>query len=222
LNLSNEESARRLRFLRREGGVEVFVDVETGEETYRGRSGPSHEMEPAIEARFQATVTSIDPLLTIGGPPRKLGWFERRRLARGIKELEAIAEGDRWRVWWFLGMARRSAGEADGALAAFERAHAANPSDVVVGRELGGQCLALGRGEQAVTVCARMCAVDPKDAGLRANLALAYMVAGDMARAKVEGTRALEMDPSDEITRRMVAMIDDVIAGKRPRPTTIT
>jgi hypothetical protein len=219
INLSQEEAAKRLKFLRREGDVEVYLDTETGEEMYRGRTGPRHDMEPDVEQRFQAATQSLKPLLTFGGPPRQLGWLERRRLAAGIRELEAIAVGDRWRVWWYLGIARRVAGDAQGAFDAFERAYTANPAQPDVSREFGGQCLALGRGEQAVTVSERNCSLHPQDAGLRSNLALACMIAGDMKRAKAEVTRALEMDPSDKVTRALATRIDDVIAGKRPRMT---
>jgi Flp pilus assembly protein TadD len=120
---------------------------------------------------------------------------------------------------WFLGMARRAASDAKGAFTAFERAYAANPAHPDVCREFGGQCLALGLGDQAVVVCERTCRLHPKDAGLRANLALACMVADDMPRAKVEVTRALEMDPTDKVSLTLAAMIDSVIAGKQPRMT---
>jgi hypothetical protein len=219
INLSDEEAAKRLKFVRREGDVEEWVDTKTGEKMYRGRTGPSHDMEPEIEQRFQAIAEVIKPLLTFDAPPRQLGWFERRRLGKGIRDLEEIASGDRWRVWWYLGMARRAAGDNEGAFQAFERAYTANPAHADVSREFGGQCLALGRGEQAVTVSERNCTLHPKDAGLRSNLALACVVAGDMARAKAEIARALDMDPSDKITRALAKMIEDVIAGKRPRLT---
>jgi Flp pilus assembly protein TadD len=81
------------------------------------------------------------------------------------------------------------------------------------------QCLALGRGEQAVVVCERNCSLHPTDSGLRANLALACMIADDMPGAKAEVTRALEMDPTDKVTCGLATMIDDVIGGKRPRLT---
>jgi hypothetical protein len=219
INLSAEEAARRLKFLRRDGGVEVFVDTETGEEVFRGRTSPPDQLEPEIEERFRAAIAIVDPLLTFDGHPRKLGFFERRRLKKGIRELEALASGERWRVWWFLGMARRAASDPTGAFEAFERAYAVNPAEEIVSREFGGQCLALGRGDQAVAACEQNCSLHPKDAGLRANLALACVVAGDMTRAKAEVTRALEMDPDDKVTRVLAGMIDDVIAGKRPRMT---
>jgi hypothetical protein len=219
INFSDEESERRLEFLRRDGNVEVFLDKETGKEMYRARTGPSDTMDAETEKRFQSAVAAVEPLLTFDGHPRRLGWLERRRLAKGIRQLEAIAADDRWRVWWYIGMARRAGGDAEGAFTAFERAYTANPAEPNVGRELGGQCMALGRGKEAVEVCERMCSLSSDDAGLRANLALACMVADDMKRAKVEVTRALDMDPADKISRVLASMIDDVIAGKRARLT---
>lgn len=219
VNLSEEEAAKRLKFVRRDGGVEVFVDTETGQEVFRGRTSPPDQLDPEIEAKFRRTVEDIKPLLTWDGRPKKLGWFERRRLTKGIRELEALATGDRWRVWWFLGMARRAAADVTGAFDALQRAYEINPAHPDVSRELGGQCLALGRGEQAVAVCERNCMLHPEDAGLRSNLALSCVIAGDMTRAKLEVTRAVEMDPGDKITRVLETMIDDIASGKRPRPT---
>jgi len=219
VHMSEEEAEKRLKFLRRDGDVEVFIDRETGKEIYRGRTGPSHHLGHGIEERFQAAANAIHPLLNFDGRSRRLGFFERRRLAKGIRELEAIASGDRWRVWWFLGIARRTAGDPVAACEAFERAYQANPTHIDVSREFAGQCLALGKGTQAVTVNERNCSLHPEDAGLRSNLALACMIAGDMTRAKAEIGRAIAMDPSDQITRALAEMIDDVIAGHRERPT---
>jgi hypothetical protein len=219
VHLSAEEVAKRLKFLRREGPVEVYLDTETGEEMYHARTSPPDELEPDVEQRFRAAADAIQPLLTFDGHAKKLGWFERRRLAKGIRQLEELATGDRWRVWWTLGMARRAASDPTAAFEAFERAYDANPAHADVSREFGAQCLTLGLGSRAVTVCERNCSLHPTDAGLRANLALACVVADDLPRAKVEAARALEMDPSDEITRALAAMIDEVIAGTRPRMT---
>lgn len=216
-NLSDDEAAKRLKFLRRDGDIEVYLDTETGKELFHARTGPRHEMEPDIEQRFKAAAEGIDPLLTYNGHPRQLGFFERRRLAKGIRELEAIAAGDRWRVWWFLGMARRAASDPLGAFEAFERAYQVHPTHGDVAREFGAQCLALGLGAQGVAVSERNCGLHPNDAGLRANLALACVIAGDMSRAKAEVMRAIAMDPSDAITRSLATMIDEVIAGTRPR-----
>jgi hypothetical protein len=218
INLSPEQAAKRLKFLRRDGAVEVWLDTESGKELFRARSSP-HELEPEIEERFRAATKAVQPLITFDGPQRRLGWFERRRLANAIRELETLATGDRWRVWFFLGMARRAASDPAGAYDAFEHAYAANPAHADISREFGGQCLALGRGAEAVAVCERACTIHPRDAGLRANLALACVVADDLPRATLEVKRALEMDPADKVTRALATAIDEVIAGKRPRIT---
>jgi len=213
------EAARRFTFLRVDGSVEVFLDTETGDEVYRARTTPADVLEPEIERRFKAVIERIQPLLTFTGIPKRLGVLERRRLAKAIAELEAMASDTRGRIWWFLGMARRSASDPAGAFEAFERAYRLHPENEAFSRELAAQCLALGRGRQAVVVCERTCTLFPRDAGLRANLAMACLVADDLPRAKAEVQRALEMAPADRITRALATLIDDVIAGTRPRPT---
>jgi len=81
-----------------------------------------------------------------------------------------------------------------------------------------GYCLMVGGTKEAVAVCERACSLYPANAGLRSNLALACLIAGDTERAKADVGRALDMDPADKISRLLARMIDDVIAGKRPRP----
>jgi tetratricopeptide (TPR) repeat protein len=219
--VSAKEAAGRLEFLRRDGNVEVYLDKQTGAEVYRGRTTEEPEVPGDAEQRFQAVLTEIQPLLTFNGVPRRLGWLKRRRLRKGIAELEALtsAFGDVWRVWWFLGMARRSASDPQGAYAAFREAYHRNPEHAGVLREYSGQCLALGLGDESVALARRNCEANPDDGGLRSNLALALMIAGDMQAAASECATARKMEPEDPITRALEGMIDDVLAGRRPRPT---
>ena len=221
VHLSEEEVAERLEFLRREGDVLVYLDKETGAEVYSS----SHTQDPGlpddVEERFQKVLGTIESLLTYNGIPKRLGWLRRRRLSKGIAELESMtaASGPTWRVWWFLGMARRSASDPEGAYDAFREAYRENPEHVGVVREYCGQCIALGLGKEAVALGRRSCALDPTDAGLRANLALALVVSGDMQGASDECAQARAADPDDPVTRGLEAMINDVVAGRRERPT---
>lgn len=220
-SMTEEEAATRLEFVRNDGMVEVYRDRETGKEVYRGRTTRAQPPSEAVQARLRELFATIDPMLTNDGRPPRLGWRERRRLRKAIAELEQHAASLRamWNVWWFLGMARRSAGDPEGAYEAFRVAYRAGPNESAVMREYSGQCLALGLGSEAVALARRNCAAHPDDAGLRSNLALALMVADDMPAAAEECAKARAMEPDDPVTAALERMIDDVIAGRRDRPT---
>lgn len=221
-HMTEEEAARRLKFVRVDGNIEVYMDVETGREVYRGRTKPAAPPDAAAEARFEKAAEMVRPFLSSTGIPPELGFFDRRRLRKGIRALEAEAEHDNdgsWRVWWFLGMARRSNRDPEGAYEAFKRAYDVNPTIDAVGREYAGQCMALGKGKEAVAVSLRNCELHPDEAALRSNLALAHLIAGDVERARNDVRRAQALEPDDEITQALARVIEDVRAGKRERPT---
>ena len=88
-----------------------------------------------------------------------------------------------------------------------------------VAREYACECLALGRGEEAVAIASKAMELDPRDAGLQANLGLALLVAGNVAGAERAARAALERAPEDEITRGLLSLIGDVQARRRARPT---
>lgn len=220
-SMTEEQAATRLEFVRDDGAVEVYRDRETGKEVYRARTTEVRPPSEAVLARLRALFATIDPMLTDDGRPPRLGWRDRRRLRKAIAELEQHAASlpQMWNVWWLLGMARRSAGDPEGAYEAFRVAYRAGPNESAVMREYSGQCLALGLGSEAVTLARRNCAAHPDDAGLRSNLALALMVADDMPAAAEECAKARAMEPDDPVTAALDRMIDDVIAGRRDRPT---
>ena len=80
-------------------------------------------------------------------------------------------------------------------------------------------CLALGKGEEAVKVAEHAVSLKPDDAGLEANLALALLVAGRVDDALATAQSALDRSPNDEITKTLLGVIKDVKDGKRDRPT---
>lgn len=221
LCFSDDEAERRLRFVRADDNVEVYEDTETGREVYVGRTRAPAPPDAHAARRLEAAISLVEPYLTSTGLPRRLGLFERRRLRKGIRALEAETAhaGDTPRAWWYLGMARRSAADPEGAYAALKRAYDASPTIDAIGREYAGQCLALGRGQEAVAVSLRNCELHPEDAGLRSNLALALLIAGDVERAHAEVTRARAMQPGDAVTTALLGIIAEVRRGERERPT---
>ncbi len=219
-NLSAQEVAERFEFVRRDGSVEVYRDRETGQEVYRGRTTPQASFSKEDEQRFLDAIGGMESLLAWNGIPKTLELLERRRLRKGIATLEELTEvpGSPWQVLFYLGMARRSVGDAQGAYEAFREAYHENPEHLDVAREYSGQCLALGLGDEAAALAQRNCARYPEDAGLRSNLALALMIAGRMPEAKEQVSVACEMEPDDPVTMALARIIDEVIAGRAKRP----
>lgn len=218
--VSPAEARERFEFLRSDGDVDVYWDKQEQCEMYMGRTDRRPPRSDAHEQAFQATVDSLEGLLSYSVEPVRLGWLQRRRLRKGIAALEQLTESITapWRVWFFLGCARRSLPDPEGAWQAFRAAYDDNPDHKDVAREYAGQCVALGRGDEAVALGRRACERHPDDAGLRSNLALALMIAGNMDAAEAEVRRAREMDPDDPITQALERMIDAVRRGELPRP----
>jgi tetratricopeptide (TPR) repeat protein len=122
---------------------------------------------------------------------------------------------------WFLGKVRMRLGALEAALAAFRRAHAVEPTQPDGCRELGSVLLELDRADEALPIVQRALELRPEDAGLKCNVALVRLLTGDVAGARAQASAALARDPGDEITRALVAMIDDVAAGRRARPRSL-
>ena len=116
-------------------------------------------------------------------------------------------------------MARRFIGDSEAARLAFRRAFTIAPTEIEVGRNLVLESLALGYGEEAVEVATALVTLSPEDAGLRANRAFALLIAGDVAAARRDVARALDLAPGDAITRNLGKLIEDASAGRAARPT---
>ena len=182
-------------------------------------SRPTDALDPEVARQIAEQRPLIERLLVVAGTPNGLNVFERTRLGKAIRALEPLAHGDRWQVWWLLGRARRAVGQLDGSVDAFARAHAGNPDSLEIANQLASACLAIGDGARAVAACEHCCRLRPDDAGLRANLGLACVVAGDLPRAQAEIARARTLAPGDELTATLARLVDEVVAGKRVRPT---
>jgi len=138
----------------------------------------------------------------------------RRLLARALDVVP-----DNWSALWVLGRACRVAGYRGEAYDAFRRAFAAKPDHPDVGRELVLQCCINGRAEEAVQVSRRVLALRPDDAALLTNHALAQLLAGDVGGARFSAAKALVAAPDNSWAHAIAQLIEDVIAGRVPRPT---
>ena len=123
-----------------------------------------------------------------------------------------------WRAFWFLGKAYEALGHKNTSNWNFRAAFELHPRDPNVAREYGISCVELGLGPEAVRAAEEAVALSPNEAGLYANLALAYLIASLDHQALVAINKALDMDRKDQTSQNVKEYVDDVLAGRKPRP----
>lgn len=175
------------------------------------------------EEAYELAVKLIEPHMSLHGRPAPGGARKEADLREGISYLEkALGEAPRnWMVWFVRGKAEQALGDHEAACRSFRRAREINSRHLDIGRELVAECLETGRTSEAVSVAESLSRAAPKNAGLLANLALAYLIDEQLDRASATADAALALDPSDKITAAVKDRIGDVRAGRWPQPRSL-
>jgi Flp pilus assembly protein TadD len=118
---------------------------------------------------------------------------------------------------WSAGMGYKMLGRREPAYRAFKHAYAIEQENAEIGRQLVAACLALGGTQEAVAVAAEVSSMHPDDAGLLANLGLALLADGRVDDAETVVQRALAMDESDPVTRRLWRVVRERAQALRGR-----
>ena len=171
---------------------------------------------------YKRALQLLDGQLQMHGVQLKpAGWLTRRRIRRAIQLLTRVMAINpaNWAALWVIGKACQRLGEFAAALDAFARSHELNPDQPDVAREAGLTAMDLRRADLAIHYTSRAIAANPSDPGLLANLALCHLFNQSPQAALDVAQRALDGDPSDEITQRIVHLIREVLAGRRRCPT---
>ena len=220
--MSADEAKRRLEFVRSKDNVDVYRDKETGKELYVGRTASASDADRSrhddLYNQGRALVKGL--ILLHDGTPRQIDQRDHRRLEQAIPlfgEVVRINPGN-WAAMWLLGKVYQRLSDYGQGLQWFSRAHCVNPDQPDVAREAAIAAMEVGRPEEAVSFCERAIETKPDDPGLRANLAVALLFSGKPTEARKAADEALQRDPTDKITSKIVRIIDQVMAGKRPCP----
>jgi protein O-GlcNAc transferase len=99
------------------------------------------------------------------------------------------------RAWFLLGAVRHMRRALDGALAAFDRAVALDPSNVQAAQAALAVLCEAGRAGEALPRCAPLLARHPDDAQVQFNVGAVHEAIGDPSRALAHYDRALALDP---------------------------
>ena len=144
----------------------------------------------------------------------------KRQIVEGIRDLDAVTDYNprNWAAYWYKGKGFQVMGDQSAANSSFKDSFAIQKENPDVAREYAASCLELGLGQEAVTAAEHALALQPANAGLHANLALALLISGRNLEARESIGKALEMDPADQISVSVKKIIDEVISGKRAQP----
>ncbi len=162
----------------------------------------------------------IDPYIVLSNKQTVISKIAEENIIEGIRYLDAVTQinPNNFAAYWVKGKGYQALKQHDNAYKQFDKSFAINKEDPNVARELMIECLGLGKGKEAVEISLHALTIDETDAGLVANLALAYIINDNLDLAKSTIEKAILANPSDKINLNIKRMLDEVIAGKRPRP----
>lgn len=205
----------RLKFLRRENGVEAYLDLQTNQEVYVGRPTISGDTPSALLTQVDAMLHEALKIGEKGPVPRPRFWrradARHRRLDKELlPEIERIANGpgrELMPAHFACGVILHLLGRPKGAEQALRRANALAPDNVAVLRDLV-RCIAEdGRPQEALPFAREAAELDPADETVPGNLAACLMQCGQDVEATRVVTQALEINPDDPINRRIAKML---------------
>jgi tetratricopeptide (TPR) repeat protein len=142
-------------------------------------------------------------------------------ILEGIRYLDAVSKinPNNFAAYWVKGKGYQSLKQHDSAYFQFDKSFQIKKDNSDLARELMIECLYLGKGKEAVDVSLYALSLDSSNAGLIGNLALSYLIKGERELADKTIKRAILAEPSDIINLKLEQIINDVIIGKRKRPT---
>lgn len=213
---SREEAAERLEFVRRDDNVDVYRDKETGKLLYQARFTESDD-EIFRRAFENIWNTRRQP----GGAP--VSDSVRDGLVKNVEELQGVAarNPDSGRAYLALGMAWYSLGNEKRSLGAFQKSAELDPEETATLKEWAGVCLALGHNDDALAICRKAVAVEPKNVELLGNLSVSQLLCGEVKQAQQTIEFALRLSDSDEVNNNLAKRIEQIARGERHHPKTL-
>lgn len=216
LEFHDPSSMQSLEFLRLEDNVEVFLNKKTGKKVYIGRTSTP------VDALFTVASEVIRKHFVTAGEP-SLSGSQATAVSEAARMLEQVLSEfpDWWNAQWFYGKSQVALGNYESAYKAFKHAYLHENSVEAVLRELAGVCLELKRFEEAVTVAEAALALDPANAELLGNLAVAFILAGRTQHARKAIEAANKMDPEDRINQTISRVLSEIEDGRRELPKSL-
>ena len=209
-------SMQFLEFVRLEDNVEVFLNKKTGQEVYIGRTSTP------VDALFTTASEVIRQHYVTAGQP-SLSGAAANEVAEAARKLEQVLSEvpDWWNAQWFYGKSQLALGNYEAAYKALKHAYEHEKNVEVILRELAGVCLELKKFEEAVSVAEAAVVLDPANAELLGNLAVAFILTGQNGHARKAIDAATKINPEDQINQTISRVLSEIEDGRRDRPESL-
>lgn len=200
----------RLKFLRHEGGNDVYLDLISGKEVFVGRPAVKGDSEAALFTQLEKIChdalnleAKSEPLKALGDAASAAPLFEELQ-DRLLPETERIANGPGRNMafaHFTRGLVLRILKQMPAAEASFRKANELQPGVINTLREIV-RCLGeQGKHSEALPFARKATEVGPVDAGAWGNLAMCLIQCGERAEARKAIDFAIDLDPQDPLNR---------------------
>lgn len=206
----------RLKFLRHQDGVDVYLDLQTDKELYVGRPTISGDTAGALETQIRALIHSARSIDSKGPVKRPRFWQRAEPRYRELQK-ELLPEAQRLTrgpgrdipcAHFALALILRLLGRRGDAEMALRRANTLQPGNPGILKDLV-RCLGeQGKAREALSFAREAAKLDPTDVAQLGNLAACLAQCGEFGDATRVIDQALELDPDDQInqqTKRLIA-----------------
>ena len=176
---------------------------------------------PVFNSNFEKGNRLADGILILkGSTSSKLGFWNKRKAQKAIKHYTACLNliPRHWQTNWLIAKVYQVISENDKALKHFEIAIEEEKLNPDLPREASISAMDSGKVELAVKYSLEAINREPNNSGLFCNHAINLMILGNDNDAIEFITKAIELEPDDEINRNAHSLINDVANGSRKRP----
>lgn len=156
-----------------------------------------------------------------GYRPSGIGFFEKIRANKAIKyfEIALAIEPNNYQSLFFLGKIYQRLGEYNKSLGLLEKAMQFEKENHYLPLEASLVAMHLNQLDKAIEYSNEGLRRKPNDFALLGNHSMNLLIAGKDQEAKENIEKAIKLNPTDEINKRIQSKINSVISGQERRPT---
>jgi len=200
----------RLKFLRRENDIDVYLDLRAGKEVFTGRPTIAGEGEPVLFTRLEKIChetlkieAQMQPLQALKDEQGLLPLFNRlnQELLPAAMQILKGTGRQMSSAHFTVGLILRILDRRAESERAFRKANELQRGAICTLRELV-RCLGeQGKHREALPYAREAVEVHPLDAGAWGNLAMCLIQCGEREEARLSIDEAIALDPQDPINR---------------------